>query len=205
MAHTPEQRSKQPLCGARRKNGDACRAFAGQGTDHPGVGRCKHHGGSTPTHKSNAVVVEAQRRMVQLGEPIPDLLPHQALLAVLRATAGHVAFLHREIAGLKNLAEHEARVMVTLYSSERDRLTRVAKACSEVGVSDREVALQQREAALFATAVDQACEKLGMASDKRRELHAAVAEALEASGDPDLDYLRAPGAIFEGRARAESI
>lgn len=143
--------------------------------------------------------------MVQLGEPIPDLLPHQALLAVLRATAGHVAFLHREIAGLSDLADHEARVMVTLYSSERDRLTRVAKACSEVGVSDREVALQQREAAMFATAVDQACEKLDMSSDKRRKLHSAIAEALQSTADPDLDYLRVPGAIFGARTEAQSI
>jgi len=198
MAHTPSQREEHPLCAARKNNGDLCRAFAGQGTNHRGVGRCKNHGGSTPSHKSNAVVVEAKQRMVKLGVPITGIQPHQALLAVLRATAGHVAWLHREVATLEDLGAHESRVVVTLYDNERDRLTRVAKACSEVGVSARELAIQQREAAMFATAVDQACEKLDMTKAQRKALHEAVAHALE-QDDLDLGYLREPGAIYSER------
>jgi hypothetical protein len=38
---------------------------------------------------------------------------------VLRATAGHVAWLHREVAGLEDLASQESRVIVTLYDNER--------------------------------------------------------------------------------------
>src|SRR5262249_32735892 len=39
-----------PKCGARRKQGaGTCRQAAGWKTDHPGVGRCKLHGGGTPT------------------------------------------------------------------------------------------------------------------------------------------------------------
>jgi hypothetical protein len=33
---------------------------AGYGTDHPGIGRCKFHGGCTPTHR-----IRAQREMEQ--------------------------------------------------------------------------------------------------------------------------------------------
>jgi hypothetical protein len=57
MPHTPEQRDKQPLCGAKKKkkkkkkkNGEKCRAFAGQGTAHFGYGRCRFHLGNTQTH-----------------------------------------------------------------------------------------------------------------------------------------------------------
>jgi hypothetical protein len=32
-------------CGAKTRSGDACRLPAGWGTDHPGTGRCKLHGG----------------------------------------------------------------------------------------------------------------------------------------------------------------
>lgn len=40
------QRRKLPLCGARNRNREGnCRRPAGWGTDHPGVGRCKLHGG----------------------------------------------------------------------------------------------------------------------------------------------------------------
>ena len=33
-------------CGAKKKNGETCRAAAGQGTRHIGTGRCKFHGGN---------------------------------------------------------------------------------------------------------------------------------------------------------------
>jgi hypothetical protein len=33
-------------CGASNRNGDPCGLPAGWGTDHPGEGRCKHHGGA---------------------------------------------------------------------------------------------------------------------------------------------------------------
>jgi len=37
------------FCGARAKNsGKPCRRRAGHGTDHPGVGRCRYHGGAVP-------------------------------------------------------------------------------------------------------------------------------------------------------------
>lgn len=35
-------------CGARTRAGTPCRRPAGWGTWHPGAGRCKLHGGSTP-------------------------------------------------------------------------------------------------------------------------------------------------------------
>lgn len=39
-----------PLCGAAKKSdGTPCRRPAGWGTDHPGAGRCKLHGGLSPT------------------------------------------------------------------------------------------------------------------------------------------------------------
>ncbi len=32
-------------CGGRTKSGGACKKPAGQGTEHPGVGQCRHHDG----------------------------------------------------------------------------------------------------------------------------------------------------------------
>jgi hypothetical protein len=198
MPHTPEQRDKHGLCGARKKNGESCRAFAGQGTDHGGTGRCKNHGGATRSHKTHAVVTEAKRRMVKLGEPVPEMEPHQALLALLRATAGHVAWLHREVAGLEDLSRHESRVIIELYDSERDRLTRIAKACSDVGVSEREIRIQENVAALFGSAVDKAASALGMNAEQRRKLHIGIAQELDTAHAPNLDHLREPGAVFSG-------
>src|SRR4051794_16311470 len=109
MAMSSEKRSTYSLCGAKRKNGETCRLFAGQGTDHKGIGRCKHHGGSTPSHMTNAVVQESQRRMVKFGHAI-DVEPHEALLSMLRLASGHTAWLNREIASLNDLGTFEARV-----------------------------------------------------------------------------------------------
>lgn len=198
MAHTTEQRSARPLCGARKKNGDLCRAFAGQGTEHAGIGKCKNHGGATASHKQHAVTVEAKRRMIKLGAPVTEIEPHQALLALLRATAGHVAWLHREIAAIDDLSAHESRVMVALYDGERDRLARIAKSCSEVGVAEHEVRIHEREAAIFAVAVDKAAEALGLTTDERRQLHELVAAELDsgnASAVSDAS-LREPGAVY---------
>lgn len=52
----------KPKCGAKRTTADAlCERPAGWGTDHPGVGRCKRHGGSTPTQTVAAEKVIAER------------------------------------------------------------------------------------------------------------------------------------------------
>ena len=66
MAHTSEQRDRHALCGARKKNGDLCRKFAGEGTDHFGAGRCKYHLGNSKNHRVNAVKQEAVKRSVDV-------------------------------------------------------------------------------------------------------------------------------------------
>ena len=68
MPHTPEQRNRHALCEAKKKNGDKCRLFAGQGTSHSGVGRCKYHLGNSKNHEAHAVRVEATWRLVEFGD-----------------------------------------------------------------------------------------------------------------------------------------
>ena len=150
MPHTPEQRDKQHLCGAKKKNGEKCRAFAGQGTDHPGIGTCKFHGGSTRTHKQHAVIQEAQRRMVKLGAPV-EMRPTEALLAMLHLASGHVAWLRGEISRLDDLSSSEGLAFVALYGEERDRVAKVAKACLDAGVAERQVRLVEQYGSALAS------------------------------------------------------
>lgn len=142
MAHTPEQRTQMALCGAKKKNGEQCRAFAGQGTDHFGVGNCKWHLGNTKTHQVNAVAREAQRRMVKLGMPV-QVHPHEALLHMLYIASGHVAYLREAIGETDDLGTFEARVMVELYGEERDRVAKIAKAALDAGVAERQVRIAE--------------------------------------------------------------
>src|SRR5437660_28365 len=111
MPHTPEQRDKHALCGAKRKNGEKCRLFAGQGTDHPGVGKCRFHLGATRNHRTNAIKVEAERRSLQFGESVA-VDPTEALLSVLHLSAGHLAFIRGELATHEDKRTFEAGVLL---------------------------------------------------------------------------------------------
>jgi hypothetical protein len=139
---TREQRDRHALCGARRKNGEKCRKFAGEGTDHRGYGRCKLHLGRTKNHNQHAAKLEAQQRMIKMGAPIA-VRPAEALMGMLHLSAGHCSWLREEVAALQDLGTAEAQTLVNLYDSERDRLTRVAKACLEAGVAERQVKLAE--------------------------------------------------------------
>lgn len=44
----PRANPDKTRCGAETRTGGTCQQVAGMGTDHPGVGRCKYHGGCTP-------------------------------------------------------------------------------------------------------------------------------------------------------------
>jgi hypothetical protein len=184
--HTPEQRDKHALCDARKKDGSRCRAFAGQGTDHPGVGLCKYHGGATMAHRTHAVTIEAKRRMVTFGQPIEDVTAPGALMGLLRASAGHVAWLQQEVASLDTLAGHDAQVLVNLYDSERDRLTRVGEACVRAGVAEHLVRMEQAQVATTLTAIRDAARDAGLNKVQLQALGVALRKRLaEQGGDPE--------------------
>jgi uncharacterized coiled-coil protein SlyX len=186
LGHTPEQRSQHALCGAKTRTGGTCRKFAGEGTDHPGIGVCKYHGGSTRSHRTRAVELEAKQRMVKLGEPMDNARPHQVLLGLLRASAGHVAWLHEEVGTLGDLSAHESRVLLRLYDEERDRLTRIAKSCSEAGVEESHIAFQQAQATTLVQAVVTSAREIGLDRDQLAALGSAMRKNLaQISGDAE--------------------
>jgi hypothetical protein len=142
VAHTPEQRDRHALCGARKKNGDACRNFAGQGTEHFGVGRCSRHLGNTKNHRVHAVKEEALKRTIQFGQPL-DIQPAEALLATVHLSAGHLQFLRDELGTIDDRKSFEAQVLLRQYNEERDRLTRTSKLACDAGVAERIVFLAE--------------------------------------------------------------
>lgn len=80
-----------PKCGAKKGSKRAgsegfCGNPAGLGTDHPGVGPCMHHFGSTPAvtrkYKQVQIVQEATRTLARLDvQPVDNPLLELALLA----------------------------------------------------------------------------------------------------------------------------
>jgi hypothetical protein len=193
--HTPEQRDKHPLCGANKRSGGICRAFAGQGTDHPGTGRCKFHGGSTPNGKKNAVAIEAKAAMVTMGTPLDGLLPHDALLGLLRATAGHVGWVWVQIGELSKaeLGTHHGQVLMRLYDDERDRLVRIGDACIRAGIAEELVRVEQRQIMVLGTCLSEAATAAGLSEQQKqtlgRELRDAIARYEADSGGPASPFL----------------
>jgi hypothetical protein len=196
---TPEQRDKVPMCGAKRKNGELCRAFAGQGTSHTGIGRCKFHGGATGTHEKAAVKRELQKSMVMMGEPVENVTALQALLQELWASTGHVGWLRQQIAdmGHDELGSTYGQAVTSLYNTERDRKTKIARLCIESGVDEAAIRVAEVQVTLVGQALAKAADTAGLSAEMRKRLGAAMREEL-AAVDAQPHSL---SALAAGRAR----
>ncbi len=161
-----EKRSTYALCEARTRSGGTCRLFAGQGTNHPSVGRCKHHGGSTPTHVASAVVHEARRRAIEFGDELP-VEPAEALLSMLRLSAGMVAWTRAELARMNDRGTFEGQVLTRMYADERDRTARIAKAALDAGVAERMVRMAESYGELLATLIGNILADLRLTAEQR--------------------------------------
>lgn len=184
MGHTTETTGQGGRCGApRRSDGAPCAQGAGAGTPHPGIGRCKWHGGSTPSH-----VAAAQR--IQLAEAVKtygarrDIGHLEALVELLQDSAGHCAWLRDRIqastpdALVWGLADEVNRgsgefpgvdvkhaaapsVWLELYHKERRILLDVSKELARLELDwDAREALRKQGAAL-ARVVAETCRLLG--------------------------------------------
>lgn len=160
-----------PRCGARKRGGGTCGQAAGWGTSHPGIGRCKLHGGATPDHVAAAQREAAAEVVAAYGLP-RAIDPHDALLEEVHRTAGHVAWLGAIVAELqtehmvrgvtKIVSDHRGRqvtieagvnIWLQLYRNERDHLRRVCAAAIQAGVDERRVQIEEETALHLASVV----------------------------------------------------
>jgi hypothetical protein len=94
----PGRDSSYAICGAKKRQTEGvCRRPAGWGTDHPGVGLCKLHGGNTRAHRERAQAEIVRREAARLGVP-RDVDPAAALLELVYESAGNVEF-YRDLVG----------------------------------------------------------------------------------------------------------
>jgi hypothetical protein len=110
----PSERLADPdtRCGARLKpdpnrKGDhtTCRNRAGEGTDHPGYGHCKFHGGTTEAGRKSAArsygrdLIEREKARFGGDRQLLDgVSPEEALLEEVRRSVAMVRFLEDAIA-----------------------------------------------------------------------------------------------------------
>ncbi|GGM27008.1 hypothetical protein GCM10011608_09780 [Micromonospora sonchi] len=173
-ADQPAERGK-PKCGGKRRGegaGKLCTRPAGWGTDHPGTGRCKMHGGSTKSHKVAGQKALAEQAVKTFGLP-REIDPRDALLEEVHRTAGAVAWLHEQVQALtpdqvvwgkteevdKQAGEFpgvdtkhaaEVNVWVQLWRAERAHLVKVCEKAIGAGLEERRVRLAEQQGAMLA-------------------------------------------------------
>jgi hypothetical protein len=167
--------TRHESCGAKTRAGTPCKRPAGAGTEHVGLGRCKHHGGCTPGQIKNVQAQQARLAAAEFGLA-RDIAPHDALIEELQRTAGLVSFygaraaelqqddLHGPVGSTHNaIPKHEAHIWVRLHQEERVHFTRVAKTCVECGIAERQIKLAEEQGRLIATAIRGILDELGVA------------------------------------------
>jgi hypothetical protein len=132
--------------------------FAGQGTDHVGVGRCFKHGGASPSHQKAALAQVVEQRLHQEARPLSDeeAQPHNVLKSLLAETGGRLRWLDAELA-----REHSPKAE-QMHRQERQFAAWIAKLCSEVKLEEWEVSVRQSQAAQMAAMVREALVRAGV-------------------------------------------
>lgn len=159
-------------CGGRKRQGEGtCTRPAGWGTDHPGIGHCKLHGGSTGTHTTQAVrrraEAEARAVLAELGVPAVD-----DPLAALLKLAGQVLAWQEATATLVNGLEEvryegvsgaeQLRAEVALYERAMDRAVAVLAAIARLNIEERLARVTERQADAVIDAIDTALAAAGV-------------------------------------------
>lgn len=149
---------------------------------------CTHHGGGAPqvreAGRARARHARAERAVATYGLPV-EVDPHDALLAEVHRTAGHVAWLgdivqqlerDQLVWGVTDQTEKQAteypgidttrtaspNVWLELYHRERVHLVKVAKAAVDAGIDERRVQLAEAQGQAIVAVLRATLEDLGV-------------------------------------------
>src|SRR4051794_34014182 len=135
-------------CGAQtRQTGLPCGRGAGWGTDHPGHGRCKLHGGRSPSGVKAAARQAACASAASMSEHAieVEVSPSDALLYTVRRAAGLSSYYRGRLADIDPDAEPDAgRLWAGLERESLRDLARYSKMTLDAGVEERAAQLAER-------------------------------------------------------------
>lgn len=144
------------LCGARKRQSEGtCGQAAGWGTDHPGDGPCKLHGGATKNHRAASAVRQveagARRALADLGVTTPVTDP---LLELQRLAGEIISFkdaLRSMVERLNSVrydgpVGEQIRGEIVVYERAMDRAARVLRDMASLKIDERLVQIQSRVA-----------------------------------------------------------
>lgn len=157
-----EPRGTGEPCGAKRAEGSGlCAHAAGWGTDHPGFGRCKLHGGNSPSGNKAAAAAEGR---YLLGVLVSDREPVTDPTAELRRV-GAIALTWME--ACRETIEHlkdfryqddkggeQLRSEIPVFERAMDRATVLLATLAKLGLDEREVAVSEAKAQMLLRALE---------------------------------------------------
>lgn len=133
-------------CGAKKKNGKKCEMAAGQGTTHPGIGKCRYHGGTARTHVAHA----AKEQAILLGAP-KEINPIDAIIWCIKMTAGEIEFYTEQMAELDKthwvedtVMGQQMHVFARMRAEAQERLVKFSKDAITLGLAERAVSLAEQ-------------------------------------------------------------
>lgn len=224
--------TQKPICGGVTRQqakytpaGAPCERPAGWGTEHPGIGRCKFHGGATKNATKQAALTEAVNYVLDIMGPAIDVDPMEALIWCVRIAAGEVAYATRRISELEDdeaLVNPEEKTHRTGYGPKSesfdevrsspltlhiwiqarhaalDRLARYSKMALDAGIAERQVQLAETAGDEIAHAIRGILDGLLLTAEQERRAPEIVREAME-----QLERKASPQAAIEARPKRQ--
>lgn len=173
----PEQKipgSAEPVegkCGARLRSKELkelkitryCVKTQGMGTSHLGEGRCKWHGGSTPTHTKGALKTQMTRELTtlteRLGEPEPIRPPEVEAFVLAGKMKQWSLILEEKLEDLNGILEvtdktgiEHTRALIELLERGWERFQKSLEFLLKFDLQKRIVALEEQQANLIGAA-----------------------------------------------------
>ena len=181
-------------CGGKLHRRDGtCTQPAGWGTDHPGFGRCKLHGGSAPSGRTAALTEQALAALEALDiEPVTN--PLEALSQLAAEARALERLLRSQVAALTSLTyetvngAEQLRPLVSLWERWADRAAQFCAVMVKLNVDDRIVAIAVRTAQSISERegwrLDRIFDDLDLSPEQQRRIPDIVPKWLRAEPPP---------------------
>lgn len=176
------------VCGATKHQGDhgPCRRPAGWGTDHPGWGQCKLHGGAAPNNRKRALADAARDAAIKLGfAPVGD--PLMTLASVTGELVAVKDYFRGEVERLTSIRTttdeggEQLRAELTGYQQALRDTVSALSIMAKLNIDERLAKISEAQAAAVIEAIGVACDAVGLDAGQRRLAIGAVRDHFAAA------------------------
>lgn len=177
---TPEQ-----MCGAQTRRHTACERPKGWGTDHVGFGRCKLHGGSSPSGRKAAALARAASLSEDLASAaVPVKVdPTEALLLTLYSSVALTNAARHHYAQALDHADDENPIDVEAarehYEDCPDRQQSYAADCVKLGIEAKQIEIIERTGETILALLRDVISELGIPMEQAQPILVRRLQALD--------------------------